>query len=912
MSESVSTIDATSCDPALLSLIAESMAYAYALFDDKDRLVVYNSGYLKHSGVSKKFLAGRPAYEDILYKMISRGRMPDAQKNPKAWVKWRLKAHQNPTAPIEVIYKTGRVLLINEQRHENGYTSCRYEDVTEARLQQRLSRERAERARTIENQLEAAIESMSDGFAIFDPAGKLILCNTTYRESNAKVAHKYLSGQSYKSILTACARESFGGGQKKERDSWIKWRMSRQKNPGPPTEYKYPDGKWIRYSDFRSADGNHVVVLSDITDRKKHELAVLESEAHLEAARHQLSEAIDSMSDSLVMYDADDRFVICNSNFRKTHKKFPDTYRAGITISETVRILAEGAFFGEVNNIDAFVRDRIAVMKSPGTREIMYPGGRYEHVRISKTRDGGTVMLWTDITKLKKITGDLAQREEHLRGIMETVLEAIITIDARGIIDTFNPAAEQIFGYDAQQVIGKNIKKLMPQPYRREHDGYLSKYQQTGVPRIIGIGREVTGRRKDGSTFPMELSVNEGLHAGQKIYIGAVHDITERKAAEEALKLSEKRFALAMKASNEGIWDWDIETGTVHLSRRIEQMLGLGKISRVSNKSIYDTIHPEDRDIYKAAITAHLKGETASFECEFRRVDKNGEILWLRDRAIALRHANGRAYRMIGSLGDITKRKRDEEALRDALRQAEIANRTKTDFLANISHELRTPLNAIIGFSDLITSEIFGPIGVDKYREYTKTISESGHHLLDIINDILDISRVEVGKLDFRPERVELAPVFEACLRLIRERAAKGGLTLRRNIQGNLPDIQADPRRLKQILLNLLSNAVKFTPRGGTVTLKARITKAGTLVISVRDSGIGMKAADIPKVLIPFAQVDSKLSRCYEGTGLGLPLTKSFIELHGGEMGIKSAPGKGTTVTVYLPIGVQAHRSVMT
>jgi signal transduction histidine kinase len=315
----------------------------------------------------------------------------------------------------------------------------------------------------------------------------------------------------------------------------------------------------------------------------------------------------------------------------------------------------------------------------------------------------------------------------------------------------------------------------------------------------------------------------------------------------------------------------------------------------------------EDRSGYRDTIIAHLKGETPVFEYESRHKGVDGNIHWLRSRGMALRGSDGRAYRMIGSIGDVTERKQNEVALREALEQAEIANRSKTDFLANISHELRTPLNAIIGFSDLMTSEIFGPIGVDKYREYTETISESGHHLLDIINDILDIARIEVGKVDFRPERVKLEPVFEACLRLIRERAEKAGLTLRRNIQGDLPDIKADPRRLKQILLNLLSNAVKFTPKKGTVTLKARVTKAGTLVISISDTGIGMKAADIPNVMTPFVQVDSKLSRSYEGTGLGLPLTKSFIELHGGDMGIKSSPGKGTTVTVYFPPEIQVR-----
>ncbi len=256
-------------DPDLMRLLAETMPYAYALFDAQDRLVLFNSAYRKHSGLNKKFLSGLPAYEDILRKMVGLGRIDAARKDPEAWLKWRIDHHRNPAGAVEVFYQSGRVLLINEQRLENGYTSSKFEDVTDLRSQQRGFQESSERARVNENQLQTAIESMSDGFAIFDARGRLVICNSAYQKSPTNIPHQYEPGQSYRSILDACAMEVFSGTAKKERNDWIKWRISRQEKPGPPADYLYPDGRWVRYSDFKTADGNHVVLSSDITEQKK-------------------------------------------------------------------------------------------------------------------------------------------------------------------------------------------------------------------------------------------------------------------------------------------------------------------------------------------------------------------------------------------------------------------------------------------------------------------------------------------------------------------------------------------------------------------------------------------------------------------------------------------------------------------
>jgi len=239
-------------------------------------------------------------------------------------------------------------------------------------------------------------------------------------------------------------------------------------------------------------------------------------------------------------------------------------------------------------------------------------------------------------------------------------------------------------------------------------------------------------------------------------------------------------------------------------------------------------------------------------------------------------------------------------ALRAALDEAEIANRAKSEFLANMSHELRTPLNAIIGFSEMMTEQVFGDLA-EHYLSYAGDINKSGQHLLDIITDVLDISRIESGQDELHVERVPSEGLIESSVRLVRDRAVQAGVALVLALPEALPEIRADARKIKQVLINLLSNAVKFTPEGGAITVAASLSGASELLITVADTGIGMRPSDIPIALARFQQVDSRLARNYEGTGLGLPLAKALTEMHGGSLEIESAVGSGTTVTIRLP-----------
>ncbi|MFA6019420.1 MAG: ATP-binding protein [Rhodospirillales bacterium] len=252
-------------------------------------------------------------------------------------------------------------------------------------------------------------------------------------------------------------------------------------------------------------------------------------------------------------------------------------------------------------------------------------------------------------------------------------------------------------------------------------------------------------------------------------------------------------------------------------------------------------------------------------------------------------------------IGGEIVRMQSDAALRMAKERAEEASKVKSEFLATISHELRTPLNAIIGFSELMLMKTFGPLGHENYEEYLGSIHHSGQHLLKIINDILDVSKIEAGKLDLAEETFDLIEAGSESLRLIAHKAQEGGLRLTSELPSEPLLFLGDRRRLMQILFNLLSNAVKFTPAGGSVTLSIRALDDGRARITVADTGIGMAPRDVEKALMPFGQINSKLSRSHEGTGLGLPLTKSLVEMHQGQLDIVSTPWVGTKILVTFP-----------
>ena len=492
-------------------------------------------------------------------------------------------------------------------------------------------------------------------------------------------------------------------------------------------------------------------------------------------AEARFHDAIETISEGFAMYDPSDRFVLCNSRYREFYAHIADLLVPGARFEDILRTgAARGQYPEAEGREEEWIAERMQQHRMLGEPiERHLPDGRWVKIAETRSRDGSTVGIRADITALKTREMQLRKSEERLRMIVDSLQEGFVLFDSEDRIVMWNEKWFEL---------------------------------HSGLHDIIDVGVTFT-----------EL-VTTGV--ARKLY-------PESYGREEE-----------------------------YIAQRIARHQNPGN-------PILRKLHDQRWYIIKEIRT----DEGGTFAINF----------------------------------DVTELKKAQSAAEDARREAERANRAKSEFLAGMSHELRTPLNAVLGFSEILADEAFGRIGNPKYRDYAQFINDSGQHLLALINDLLDLAKVEAGKHEMEEEAVRLVEVIRDCIRLIDEQARDGDVTVDLQVPGDVPALWGDKRKLKQIVLNLLANAVKFTPAGGSVTIAVAQGADGGLCMELADTGIGIAASDISKALSPFGQIDNRLTSKVAGTGLGLPLTKSFVELHGGTFELESEPGKGTKATVRFP-----------
>jgi PAS domain S-box-containing protein len=411
----------------------------------------------------------------------------------------------------------------------------------------------------------------------------------------------------------------------------------------------------------------------------------------------------------------------------------------------------------------------------------------------------------------------------------------------------------------------------------------------------LGTVRKIDRKFRNGKI--VEISFNPSPKGG---FVATYTDVTTSRLSASIMKENEDRYRRMVELSPDTIVAHQDGIILYVNSTAVKMFKAQSKHDLIGThiRSFFPFSDMEKLSMHFGSADKMASGETLSAE-KTKLFFENGEQTDVEVEASALLFGEKRALQLI--IRDISARIQIEEFLEHAKEEAEYASQLKGTFLANMSHELRTPLNAVIGFSEVIKSQMFGEVGSPKYLEYAQDIHDSGNHLLELINDILDFSKIESGEQGINEEEIEVDILVTECVRLTQQRAIDNDINIKLEFDPFLPQIFGDRRMLKQILINLLSNAIKFTPSGGRVITSVKIPDEEGLEINVVDNGIGIKHDDIVKALTPFVQIDSEHNRKYQGTGLGLPLSKNLAEMHDGKLELKSEYGSGTIVSLKLP-----------
>ncbi len=548
------------------------------------------------------------------------------------------------------------------------------------------------------------------------------------------------------------------------------------------------------------------------------------------------------------------------------------------------------------------------------TKERMEKAFRKAHANLERQFEERAVALKRATAERERAQRELLERETQFRNIIEGSIRGLIIHNENGVLFA-NRAAANILGYETAEALKslKDVYSIIKPADGKRLAAIVGKVGQTTLAPTF---HEIRALRKNGTDVWLSWTCRpinwEGVPA---IHSGFV-DISSRKQTESALRESEARLAAILNLAPEGILSTDENAVIQVFNRGAEAIFGY-RAEEVIGRPL-DMLLPDDvRHAHKAHIDAFDKSRETkrdmSERLEVRGLRKDGTQFPAEASVSKIMVNNARIYSAI--IRDATERRAAEYAMQAAKTEAELADRAKSSFLASMSHELRTPLNAIIGFSEILSKEMFGPITNKTYHNYAHDILESGQHLLALINDVLDLSKVESGSAELWEEETAISDVVSSVTTMLLPRAYEKNIEMISEIPETLPNILADIRKLKQVLANLISNAVKFTPDNGAIKTTACYSDEDGYAITVRDTGIGIAQEDLKKALAPFQQIDSDLNRKFAGTGLGLPLSQALVALHGGSLEIESEPGKGTAVTVRLPasramIGV-VHRNDM-
>lgn len=507
--------------------------------------------------------------------------------------------------------------------------------------------------------------------------------------------------------------------------------------------------------------------------------------------------------------------------------------------------------------------------------------------------------LLSEVGERERLNSALAVAEKDNRAIIDSVRDVIFEIDTEGTVLFLSMAWQHITGFEVERSKGSNIFSILypdDQDKQREDYALFIKGQKQAYNTFTRL------RISDGTFRAVELSIsmvrrdkNDNLRV-----VGTLTDVEERRRAERALAEAEKKYRMIVENAAGGLYQLTPEGIYLSANPAMANILGYDSSTEMLRltKNANGYVYPEKNERDRLMDT--LQAQEQIFGYETQVLTKEKKKIWVRENIRLVKDEQNIVLYYEGSMEDITQRKEADMALLGAKMQSDMANRAKTEFIANMSHELRTPLNAIIGFSDIMKNEIMGPLGQDMYKEYVTDIHSSGEGLLKIINEILDISKIESGDRELNESEFPSLDALNMCIELYDARVQEKNIILM-NEANDMPLIIGEELSIKQVISNIYTNAIKYTPKDGRITLFSNYDTDGAFRLSITDTGIGMSEREISKALSPFGQVDNALDRTGAGIGLGLPLAQAIMGIHGGRIEILSEKSIGTTVTLFFP-----------
>jgi signal transduction histidine kinase len=781
---------------------------------------------------------------------------------------------------------SGKVLHITRDPMPDGGMVTTYADVSHIR---RTEKELEEKSAL----LETSLDNMDQGLLLFDADLNLELVNRAYLRLFGFTTAQIKAGMHYSDVLRRLVdRGEYGD---KDGEEVIRNRLANaHARQFRRSLHHRADGTIVSVYHKPVPDGGFAITFTDVTNEVR-----AGEEARIKSELLQMTQ--DYMSQGICVMDEDLRIIDFNRRWVELFDLPPEIARPGISLRDNLRYRAMRGDFGP-GDIEELVQARLSRL-NPGEpvcmERLTRSTGRVVSIEYTPVPHGGFISTYTDVTERWKAERELERKSQLLEATVESVSQGIAVYDADFTLISRNRRYGEMLGFEnGFPTLGTSYDDVIR---RLSADGGFGDRSADEVVAEFRDTIESTPQSTLEYTTPdgrnMIVYRSRMPNGG---FVITLTDVTKMRQAEREVAEKTRLLETALANMSQGI---AIHDGDLRLITFNEKYLALrGDLPA-------DLIRPgmphEETIRYRAKRGDYGPGDVEEMVRE--RMDR----MRTGDTYAPLREVNGKIIQVqrepmpdggfVTTYTDITSLKQVEAELIRARDSAQAANRAKTQFLANMSHELRTPLNAIIGFSEIIRGEIYGPLGDHRYADYVNSIADSGTHLLSLINDILDLSKIEVGEVNLVESEVDLGNLIESSMSLVRDKALSKSIVMESVIADGLPPVRADARLLKQVLLNLLQNAIKFTPANGHVRAGAALTPDGGVQMTVADTGIGIKEEDIPRALERFGQIDADLSRQYNGAGLGLPLAKSLTELHGGALSISSKLNEGTIVTVALP-----------